>query len=187
MKYFFKSPEIYVKLTRSTQYPTVKDTPIVPIRGLWVAGIHRSIFDIDHCVTITGIESSHAGVHDYTSSNEVIRDEGCSILGIVRLKSSKLNVQKYTTSQNRICDEGCSVLGIVCCGSQKVVASKYSTTNENVEDEGCSILGIVSANNTVIPHQYSNTEYKNICDSHGIFVSNVTSHKATITDINASE
>ena len=158
MKYFFKSPEIYVKLTRSTQYPTVKDTPMVPIRGLWVAGIHRSIFDIDHHVTITNIDTSHAEVHDYTTSSDMIQDEGHSTIGVVQLNSGHLNPQKYTTSSDMIHDEGHSTIGVVCLNG-----------------------------NYVTPKIYSESKYGNVCDSHGIFVSNITSSQATITDVNQNE
>ena len=113
MKYFFKSPEIYVKLTRSSQYPTVKDTPLVPIRGLWVTGIHRSIFDIDHHVTITNIDTSRVEVHDYTASSNTIQDEGHSTIGVVCLNSVYVNPQKYSTSSDTIQDEGHSTIGIV--------------------------------------------------------------------------
>jgi hypothetical protein len=188
MKYFFKSPEIYVKLTRSTQYPTVKDTPIVPIRGLWVAGIHRSIFDIDHHVTITNIDTSHAEVHDYTTSSEVIQDEGHSTIGVVKLNSGHLNPQKYTTSSDMIHDEGHSTIGIVCLNNRKVTANKYSTTQQIVEDEGHSTIGIVCLNGNYVEAEiYSESKYGNICDSHGIFVSNITSSQATITDVNQNE
>jgi hypothetical protein len=188
MKYFFKSPEIYVKLTRSTQYPTVKDTPIVPIRGLWVAGIHRSIFDIDHHVTITNIDTSHAEVHDYTTSSEVIQDEGHSTIGIVKLNSGHLNPQKYTTSSDMIHDEGHSTIGIVCLNNRKVTANKYSTTQQTIEDEGHSTIGVVCLNGNYVEAEiYSESKYGNVCDSHGIFVSNITSSQATITDVNQNE
>ena len=188
MKYFFKSPEIYVKLTRSTQYPTVKDTPIVPIRGLWVAGIHRSIFDIDHHVTITNIDTSHAEVHDYTTSSEVIQDEGHSTIGVVQLNSGHLNPQKYTTSSDMIHDEGHSTIGIVCLNNKKVTANKYSTTQQTIEDEGHSTIGVVCLNGNYVEAEiYSESKYGNVCDSHGIFVSNIASSQATITDVNQNE
>ena len=158
MKYFVKSPEIYVKLTRSSQYPTVKDTPLVPIRGLWVTGIHRSIFDIDHHVTITNIDTSRVEVHDYTASSNTIQDEGHS------------------------------TIGIVCLNGRKVTADKYSTTEKTIDDEAHSTLGIVRCNsNYITPKIYSESKYGNVCDSHGIFVSTITSSKATITDVNQNE
>ena len=88
MKYFFRSPEIYVKLKRSSMYPTNKDTPLVPIRGLWVTGIHRSIFDIDHVVQITDIKSSKCSAIDYSTIEKTIKDDGCSILGVVALNNN---------------------------------------------------------------------------------------------------
>lgn len=188
MKYFFKSPEIYVKLTRSSQYPTVKDTPLVPIRGLWVAGIHRSIFDIDHHVTITNIDTSHAGIHDYTSSSGMVQDEGHSTIGVVQLNSGHLNPQKYTTSSDKIQDEGHSTIGIVCLNNRKVIADKYSTTQQTVEDDGHTTIGVVCLRGNYIKAEtYGDTKYGNVCDSHGIFVSNMTSSQATITDVNQNE
>lgn len=188
MKYFFRSPEIYIKLKRSSLYPTTKDTPLVPIRGLWVAGIHRSIFDIDHHVTITNIDSSHAGIHDYTTSSETIQDEGHSTIGVVLLNSGHLIPQKYTTSSGMIQDEGHSTIGIVCLNGRKVTADKYSTTQRTVEDEGHTTIGIVRLNSNYIKHEiYSESKYGNVCDSHGIFVSNMVSNQATITDVNQNE
>jgi hypothetical protein len=188
MKYFFKSPEIYVKLIRSSQYPTVKDTPLVPIRGLWVAGIHRSIFDIDHHVTITDIDTSHAGIHDYTTSSDTIQDEGHSTIGVVQLNSGYVNPQKYSTSSDTIQDEGHSTIGVVCLNGGKVTADKYSTTEKTIDDEGHSTIGIVCLNgNYITPKIYSESKYGNVCDSHGIFVSNIVSSQATITDANQNE
>lgn len=188
MKYFFKSPEIYVKLTRSTKYPTTKDTPLVPIRGLWVAGIHRSIFDIDHCVTITGMESSHAGVHDYTSSSGMFQDEGCSTIGVIQLKSGHLHPQKYTSSSNMIQDEGYSTIGVIRLNGRKVIADKYSTTQKTVEDEGYTTIGVVCVcGNYIEAEVYRDAKYGNVCDSHGIFVSNMASGRSTITDVNQNE
>ena len=188
MKYFFRSPEIYIKLKRSSLYPTTKDAPIVPIRGLWVAGIHRSIFDIDHVLEVTDITTSRASVNDYSSSNETIKDEGCSVLGIVSSNDGRMVAQKYTTSKDTIKDEGCSVLGIIQCNNGKFTTMKYSTTSAKVNADSCSVLGIVSCEGTKIPRfVYRDNKYYANCDSHGIFVSNMRSTRATVTDVTPGE
>jgi isoaspartyl peptidase/L-asparaginase-like protein (Ntn-hydrolase superfamily) len=85
-------------------------------------------------------------------------------------------------------DEGHSTIGIVCLNNRKVTANKYSTTQQTIEDEGHSTIGVVCLNGNYVEAEiYSESKYGNVCDSHGIFVSNITSSQATITDVNQNE
>ena len=183
MKYFFRSPEIYVKLKRSSMYPTNKDTPLVPIRGLWVTGIHRSIFDIDHVVQITDIKSSKCSAIDYSTIEKTIKDDGCSLLGAVMMDGPKLAVQKYAVTDAAVKDDdGCSVLGIVALNTS-INVNKYKTTNDSVkDDDGCSVLGIVALNNNVNISRYAKKKYSSVGDSHGLFVAGLSTSRVSVTD-----
>ena len=184
MKYFFRSPEIYIKLRRSSEYPTNLDTPLVPIRGLWVAGIHRSIFDIDHAVMVTDIDSTKVVEHDYTTSSSMIKDEGCAHIGIVMYNSHNVPVQKYTKSSSMVKDEGCAHIGIVMLNSHNLPVQKYTTSHHTFNDEGCAHMGIIV--NAIKPNYtiYHETKYSAMGDAQGLFVSAINSTPATVTDVN---
>ena len=183
MKYFLRSPEIYVKLKRSSMYPTTKDTPLVPIRGLWVTGIHRSIFDIDHAVQITNIESSKCSINDYTSIEKTIKDDGCTLSGVVMANGAKLSIQKYTATDKIIKDDGCSILGVVALSGSSINVNKYKTITEPMkEDDGCSILGVVVLNNAVNFESYTKQTYSSPGDSHGLFVAGLRTSRVSVTD-----
>ena len=181
MKYFFRSPEIYVKLKRSNMYPTNKDTPLVPIRGLWVTGIHRSIFDIDHVVQITDIKSSKCSAIDYSTIEKTIKDDGCSLLGAVMINGPKLAVQKYAATETGIKDDGCSILGVVALNTS-INVNKYKTINESIKDDGCSILGAVALNNNVNISLHTKKKYSGVGDSHGLFVAGLSTSRVSVTD-----
>lgn len=183
MKYFFRSPEIYVKLKRSSMYPTNKDTPLVPIRGLWVTGIHRSIFDIDHVVQITDIKSNKCSVIDYSTIEKTIKDDGCSLLGAVMVNGPKLTVQKYAFTDECIKeDDGCSILGVVVLNGSSINVNKYKTINETIKDDGCSLLGAVALNNNVNISRYTKKKYSSVGDSHGLFVAGLSTSRVSVTD-----
>jgi hypothetical protein len=163
-------------------YPTNKDTPLVPIRGLWVTGIHRSIFDIDHVVQITDIESSKSSIADYTSIEKAVKDDGCSLTGVVMVNGSKVPVQKYTSTDETTKDDGCSILGIVTL-NENINVNKYKTVNESMkEDDGCSILGIIALNNNVNISWYTDRKYSSVCDSHGLFVAGLSTSRVSVTN-----
>ena len=182
MKYFLRSPEIYVKLKRSSMYPTTKDTPLVPIRGLWVTGIHRSIFDIDHGVQITNIESTKCSVNDYTSIEKAIKDDGCVLSGVVMANGPKLSIQKYSATDKIIKDDACSILGLVVLNGSSINVNKYKTITEPMKDDGCSILGVVVLNNAVNFESYTKQAYSSPGDSQGLFVAGLRTSGVSVTD-----
>lgn len=184
MKYFFRSPEIYIKLKRSVQYPTVKDTPLVPIRGLWVSGIHRSIFDIDHGIQVTDIQSTQSSVNDFTSRSEEVKDEACVLSGIVSLIGPTITSKKYTTVYDSWEDDAIALSGIVSLCNSNIPVSKYETVEHNADDDGFSILGVVNLNESIIAKYFENEKYSNVADSHGVFVAGISTNRSTITDPN---
>lgn len=187
MKYFFRSSEIYVKLPHSSRYPTRRDTPIVPIRGLWVSGIHRSIFNIDHGIQISNIEST-SGIYDDagTVSVDFHESDGCSVLGHV-VCNTKPTIQVYSTTSTTVNEkDGCTVMGHVIC-NETPNTLKYSQATSNFhESDGCTVMGhvMVSFGNHLKHNSITQTDYEGKGDAQGLFVSTLIISQATITDVN---
>lgn len=178
---FFKASEIYVKLPHSVEYPTRRLTPVVPARGLWVSGIHRSIFNIDHGIMISNISTTKAEVHNYTSTPVDIDIIGISTIGY-SIKNRTVRPQKYTTSFDSVDEQGIATLGIVTCNTN-INVMKYTTSHERVDDAGIVTLGIVTRNNNMKPIVMPSIDYLAKGDSHGLFISRIESKRPTISDL----
>ena len=108
MPKIYYAKEIYKKIPVNLQHPTALDTPIVPIRGLYVAGLHRNIFNIDHCVQITALENQPARWVNYTRITADMSDDGGFIMrGIKRRIAAPSKVPRPRINRDHIGDSHC--------------------------------------------------------------------------------
>lgn len=177
---FFKAKEIYVKLPHSTEYPRRRDTPVVPARGLWVSGIHRSIFNIDHGVYISNVHTSKIQVHDYITTPISLDTTGIAMTGY-SIRSRSVKPQRYTTAEVRENDDGIMTMGISF--RSYIEPMRYTTSEKHVNDEGCTTIGIVMRDGDIKPIKQLSASYNVNADSHGLFISKLESKRSIISNV----
>ncbi|MBO4736312.1 MAG: hypothetical protein J5614_07945, partial [Paludibacteraceae bacterium] len=89
MSDFHKSKEVY----RYT--PTANGDKLVPVRGLYVSGLHKEPWYIDHAVTVTGFESNEGTVVHYTSRTEKL--EADHLMNLVDVSVNDVALAVYTS------------------------------------------------------------------------------------------
>jgi len=97
MSDFHKSKEVY----RYT--PTANGDKLVPVRGLYVSGLHKEPWYIDHAVTVTGFTSNDGTIVHYTQLNTSVYDD--SALAFTGLAIGDISVVNYYHSSASAYDD----------------------------------------------------------------------------------
>ena len=87
MSDFHKSKEVY----RYT--PTANGDKLVPVRGLYVSGLHKEPWYIDHAVTVNSFTSNDGTIVHYTQLNKSVYDD--SALAFTGLTIGDISVVNY--------------------------------------------------------------------------------------------
>ena len=138
MPKIYYAKEIYKKLPVTLQHPTALDTPIVPIRGLYVAGLHRNIFNIDHCVQLTSLTNEPAQWVNYTKTTAEMSDDGAFIIRGVRRRGIKPSFVRYTRTSTEMSDDGEFIIrGVRRRGLTLSTNRKGSINHDHIGDSHC--------------------------------------------------
>ena len=138
MPKIYYAKEIYKKLPVTLQHPTALDTPIVPIRGLYVAGLHRNIFNIDHCVQLTSLINEPAQWVNYTKTTAEMSDDGSFIIRGVRRRALKPNFVAYGRVSSELSDDGSFILrGVRRRGLTLSTNRKGRVNHDHIGDSHC--------------------------------------------------
>ena len=138
MPKIYYAKEIYKKLPVTLQHPTALDTPIVPIRGLYVAGLHRNIFNIDHCVQLTSLINEPAQWVNYTKTTAEMSDDGAFIIRGVRRRALKPNFVAYGRVSSELSDDGSFILrGVRRRGLTLSTNRKGRVNHDHIGDSHC--------------------------------------------------
>jgi hypothetical protein len=183
MPKIYYAKEIYKKLPVSLQHPTALDTPIVPIRGLYVAGLHRNIFNIDHCVQLTAVDNEPARWVDYTRIKaDMVDDGGGFILRGIRRRAAVPKVDKYTRTTAEAADDGAFIIrGIRRRAAMPSVTAYGNVTSDMVDDGGGFIIRGIRRR-TLMPKIDRRTAVNrdHIGDSHCVKILDITNLPADI-------
>ena len=102
MSDFHKSKEVY----RYT--PTANGDKLVPVRGLYVSGLHKEPWYIDHAVTVTKFESNEGTIVHYTSKNTSFYDD--SALAFTGLSVGGISIVNYYQASKSVYDDSALAL-----------------------------------------------------------------------------
>lgn len=182
MPKIYYAKEIYKKLPVSLQHPTALDTPIVPIRGLYVAGLHRNIFNIDHCVQITSINNEPARWVNYTRISADMVDDGGFIIRGLRRRAPIPKIDKYTRTSSEMTDDG----GFIIRGfRRRAVKPDFKAygkvTSDMVDDGGFIIRGFRRQSPILKTDRMTTVNHDHIGDSHCVKILDITNLPADIT------
>jgi len=120
-----KSKEVY----RFTD--TAHGDKLVPVRGLYVTGIHKEPWYIDHAITMVSETSNVGTIVSYTSRDESLRTD--FILNVCDIDLFTVDVVNYyTRSDNVAADVILNVCGI---DMFPVDAMAYTTASDNMETD----------------------------------------------------
>ena len=184
MPKIYYAKEIYKKLPVSLQHPTALDTPIVPIRGLYVAGLHRNIFNIDHCVQLTAINNEPTQWVNYTKITADMADDGGGfILRGIRRPAALPKIDKYTRTSAEMADNGAFIIkGIRRQSAAPSITAYGKVTSDMVDDGGGFILKGIRRQ-SLIPKtvRRSTVNHDHIGDSHCVKILDITNLPADIT------
>lgn len=183
MPKIYYAKEIYKKLPVSLQHPTALDTPIVPIRGLYVAGLHRNIFNIDHCIQLTAIDNEPARWVDYTRTTAEMTDDGGGfILRGLRRRAAMPKIDKYTRTTAEMADNGSFIIrGIRRRAAMPSVTAYGKVTSNMTDDGGFIIRGIRRRALILNTVRRSSVNHDHIGDSHCVKILDITNLPADIT------
>lgn len=183
MPKIYYAKEIYKKLPVSLQHPTALDTPIVPIRGLYVAGLHRNIFNIDHCVQLTALTNEPTQWVNYTRITAEMSDDGEFILRGLRRRAAIPKVDRYSRTTAEISDDGG---GFILRGLRRRAAIPniiaYGNVTSEMSDDGEFILrGIRRQSTQPSIVRKTSINHDHIGDSHCVKILDITNSPADIT------
>ena len=131
MPKIYYAKEIYKKIPVNLQHPTALDTPIVPIRGLYVAGLHRNIFNIDHCVQITALENQPARWVNYTRITADMSDDGGFIMRGIKRRIATPSIVKYSRTTTEMTDDG----GFIMRGIKRRIATPSNVPRPRINHD----------------------------------------------------
>lgn len=182
MPKIYYAKEIYKKLPVSLQHPTALDTPIVPIRGLYVAGLHRNIFNIDHCVQITSINNEPARWVDYTRTTADMPDDGSFILRGIRRRAALPKIDRYTRTSAEMADDGGFIVRGIRRRATTPSITPYGKVTVDMPDDGAFILRGIRRRSLILNTvQRSSVNHDHIGDSHCVKILDITNSPADIT------
>lgn len=182
MPKIYYAKEIYKKLPVTLQHPTALDTPIVPIRGLYVAGLHRNIFNIDHCVQLTALINEPAQWVNYTRTTAEMSDDGSFIIRGVRRRGIKPSFVRYTRTSAEMSDDGSFIMRGVRRRSLAPNFTAYGKVSAEMSDDGSFIIrGVRRRSLTLNTIRKGSINHDHIGDSHCVKILDITNSPADIT------
>ena len=182
MPKIYYAKEIYKKLPVSLQHPTALDTPIVPIRGLYVAGLHRNIFNIDHCVQITALENEPARWVNYTRITADMSDDGGFIMRGVKRRNMVPSITKYSRTTASMSDDGGFIMrGVKRRATIPSITPYGKVTTDMADDGGFIMRGIKRRNTTPSKVPRPTINHDHIGDSHCVKILDISNTPADIT------
>ena len=183
MPKIYYAKEIYKKLPVSLQHPTALDTPIVPIRGLYVAGLHRNIFNIDHCVQLTDLTNEPTRWVDYTRIKaDMVDDGGGFILRGIRRPAAVPKIDKYTRTSAEAADDGAFIIRGIRRRAAMPSITAYGKVTSDMADDGAFIIrGIRRQAPILNTVRRSTVNHDHIGDSHCVKILDITNLPADIT------
>lgn len=156
-----KSREVY-KYT-----PTRDGRKLVPVRGLYVSGLHTEPRYMDHILTISEFSSSKETVVYYTEAEMDVNVPGISVSAI---KTEPIEVTEYSSASSNPSSPGISVVGIK---TSPIEVIEYTSNVPNLDVPGISVT-------------YVATTPMEIIDYHHIFVDSSLDHVLTIVTYDSS-
>ncbi|MBO4736754.1 MAG: hypothetical protein J5614_10245 [Paludibacteraceae bacterium] len=143
MSDFHKSKEVY----RYT--PTANGDKLVPVRGLYVSGLHKEPWYIDHAVTVTKFESNEGTIVHYTSASTSFYDD--SALAFTGLSVGGISVVNYYQDKTSVYDG--SALAFTGVSIELPSMMSYTQLKANVyDDSALSFTGLtVQSSLTIVP------------------------------------
>lgn len=182
MPKIYYAKEIYKKLPVSLQHPTALDTPIVPIRGLYVAGLHRNIFNIDHCVQLTAINNEPARWVDYTRITADMPDDGAFIVRGIRRRAALPKIDRYTQTTAEMPDDGGFIIRGIRRSAVTPNITPYGKVSADTPDDGGFIIrGIRRQALQLKTNKMTTINHDHIGDSHCVKILDITNLPADIT------
>lgn len=182
MPKIYYAKEIYKKLPVTLQHPTALDTPIVPIRGLYVAGLHRNIFNIDHCVQLTSLINEPAQWVNYTKTTAEMSDDGSFIIRGVRRRGTKPSFVRYTRTSVEMSDDGSFIVRGVRRRALAPNFTAYGRVSSELSDDGAFILrGVRRRGLALNTFRKGTVKHDHIGDSHCVKILDITNSPADIT------
>ncbi len=94
MSDFHKSKEVY----RYT--PTANGDKLVPVRGLYVSGLHKEPWYIDHAVTVTGFTSNDGTIVHYTNKRASLQPD--HLMNMTNVSSSDVTLAVYSSKSAKL-------------------------------------------------------------------------------------
>lgn len=167
---YYKSKEVY-KYTE-----TSNGRKLVPIRGLYVSGLHTEPLYMDHLISIHDFSSTPTVIADYTEISENVYD---SVLNIVGIGASALTITNYTIASANLPND--DVLNIVGFDQLPINVQSYTQESDNVTDSVLNIVGLSVSSMGITEYPYA---YETLPPEHLITINAFTSNATVITDVN---
>lgn len=151
----FRSKEVYKNI--NTEFADRVPYPMIPVRGVYVAGEWRPVFYADHMVFVESVSSTKANVNTYVTHYDVIAtgDPGQSVnLSITNNQSTNI-----TGIDNYESDDWLTFLGIDIDDAETVDVIDFTQRkiSENIGD-WVTFLGIDVEPNELDIVDFINTE-----------------------------
>ena len=182
MPKIYYAKEIYKKLPVTLQHPTALDTPIVPIRGLYVAGLHRNIFNIDHCVQLTSLINEPAQWVNYTKTTAEMSDDGSFIIRGVRRRGIKPSFVRYTRTSSDLSEDGGFIVRGVRRRAHTPNFTAYGRASVEMSDDGGFIIrGVRRRGLTLSTNRKGRVNHDHIGDSRCVKILDISNSPADIT------
>lgn len=168
---YYKSREVY-------KYTETSDgRKLVPVRGLYVSGLHTEPWYIDHMVSVHDFTSSKGKIVDYT--NITVNTEDDPIVHIVGAHVKYPTIQSYSTTEQTVQPD--SIAHIVGAVAYQPTIVKYQTVVVNVEPDSIAhIVGCHFKKQTVIQNRLISID---MIPDHMISIAQYDTSTATITDV----
>ncbi len=163
-----KSKEIY-KYT-----PTNSGNQCVPIRGLYVSGLHTEPRYYDHLVTVVGFNSNEPEIRDYTTAYKNAYEPAIIVRGFQYVNPTAVD---YTTQSKTNNTSGFIVRGFQFANPQVI---SYQTSNYENTDHGIIVRGFQFVPFSVNDYTYHLEDFG---PTHVISIRSFESTEPEITDI----
>ncbi len=128
-----KSKEVY----KYTETPTGRN--LVPVRGVYVSGLHTEPWYIDHTVSVTKYTSNDPIVVDYYETSHSATFGGLHFVGV---KSYKPTINQYAIQRRNDTFAGLHFVGVK---SYKLSLYKYQTLRTDSTFGGLHFVGVHDA------------------------------------------
>lgn len=127
-----KSKEVY-KYTR-----TSNGDKLIPVRGLYVSGLHTEPRYVDHVITVSNFTSNDAHITDYKETPVDISTEAFAVSGF---ESSPIDVTLYTITSKEISSDAFSISGFE---SVSMDLQLYTNSEQTISTEAFAVTGFDS-------------------------------------------